>query len=74
MKSRLPPGSDVLIRADPSVLQLDEVREIAGVKIPLIAVQISVHDGKLFAEHQHFLRCQRLQTDNRRQQISGSRL
>ena len=53
---------------------LDEADEIRCAELARIAIQTAMHVCELFAQHQHFLRLQRLQMDDRRQQIPGARL
>ena len=62
-------GCNVLIRADASVFDFDKYSEIFRCNSAGTAIQACMHFRKFLAEHQHFLRSQRLQTDHRRQQI-----
>ncbi len=66
-------GRDVLVGADATVLHLDECYEVIGGETARIAVKVGVHLRQLFAEHQHLLGGERLQPDDGREQVAGTR-
>ena len=60
---------DDLIRADASELDLQKERELAGRDRARLADEPRVHLGELFAQHEQLLRRERVQADDRREQV-----
>ena len=64
---------DILVGSDAPVFDLDEGDKLLGGELAVVAVEGSVHLCKLLAEDKHLLGGQRLQVDDRGQQVACAR-